>query len=117
MKKHTKIYLKAFGLSEGEYIPCEITGLPSGPPHHIENRGSGGDPTGSKDRIENLMALTLERHEALGERKDKMAYLFKVHLQRMVDHGVKFDRKFIESKIKYYESINAVSNDLAAVLD
>ena len=58
MKKHTKIYLDYFGLSEGDYIGSELTNSPSGPPHHIIFKSQGG-----KDEIENIMALTPKEHE------------------------------------------------------
>ena len=109
--------MKAFGYDPGDYIPCEISGLPAVDIHHIESRGSGGDPKNYKDRIENLMALTRQHHEHYGDKAIYMSRLFKWHMNRLIDHGVKFDRNYIENKIKRYESIDAVSNDIATILD
>lgn len=107
--------MKAFGYDEGDYISCEISGLPANDVHHIEARGNGGDPKGEKDRIENLMAITRQHHVHYGDKPYYMARLFKWHKNRMIDHGVKFDEKYINDKIKHYESINDTSNDLAVV--
>ena len=106
MKKHTKIYLEAFGLDEGDYIPCEITGAPANDIHHIESRGMGGDPKGNKDRIENLMAVTRESHIKYGDDPKFIAYLYTTHKWRMDDLGVTYDKDYIEHKIQYYKFLN-----------
>lgn len=106
VKKHTKIYLEAFGYDLEDFIPCEISGYKAVDIHHIESRGMGGNPTGSKDRVENLMAVTRKYHELYGDDPKYMAYLFKTHLMFMELSGVKFDRKWIERKIKQYENTN-----------
>ena len=103
MKKHTQIYLDAFGYDDTSFIPCEISGYKAVDIHHIEARGMGGDPKGDKDRIENLMAVTRKYHELYGDRPKYMAYLFKTHLMFMELSGVKFDRDWIEGKIKEYD--------------
>jgi 5-methylcytosine-specific restriction endonuclease McrA len=60
MKKHTKIYLKYFGYSIADFIPCEVCGSKAVDIHHIEPRGIGGSKT--KDVIENLQALCRSCH-------------------------------------------------------
>ncbi|NTU49575.1 MAG: HNH endonuclease [Desulfobulbaceae bacterium] len=55
MKGYVKNYLRAAGIKEGEFIPCEVCGLPAVDLHHIESRGMGGSKT--KDNPENLIAL------------------------------------------------------------
>lgn len=60
MKNHTKVYMKHFGLSEGDYIYSEISGQPAIDVHHLNARKIGGSKT--KDYIENLIALTREEH-------------------------------------------------------
>ena len=57
MKPYTKAYLKHFGYSPGEFIPCEICGSKAVDINHIDARGMGGNPAGDKDVLENLMAV------------------------------------------------------------
>lgn len=70
MKQHTKIYLDAFGYSEGDYIPCESCGGQATDIHHIESRGMGGSNT--KDTPENLMALCRTCHDMAHRHPAKM---------------------------------------------
>jgi 5-methylcytosine-specific restriction endonuclease McrA len=60
MKNHTKVYLKAMGLSPVEFISCEVCGRRANSVHHIRPRGMGGSKL--LDVIENLMALCQECH-------------------------------------------------------
>lgn len=110
MKPHTKIYFNALGYSlvesEKEFRPCEITGKQSNDIHHIEARGMGGDPTQSKDRIENLMAVTRKIHIKYGDKPQHMAFLFQKHLEFLETKGVEYDRAYMYAKIDYYNSIN-----------
>lgn len=99
MKKHTSIYLKAFGYGLGDFIPCEISGNRAVDVNHIEARGMGGNPAGDKDRIENLMAMTRELHLKHGDVSKDKAYLYKVHKEFMQNNGVKFDEDWINQKI------------------
>lgn len=88
MKNHTKIYLDAFGYSTADFIPCEKCGRKSVDIHHIENRKMGGDPTGSKDVIENLMALCRECHDLYGDVPDLRPLLKSIHEKQMVLAGI-----------------------------
>ena len=86
MRKHTKIYMKYFGLSEGDYIGSELTKSPSGPFHHIIFKSVGG-----KDEIENIMALTPREHNLahfIGDKKKwlKADYLQKKHNKFIKDY-------------------------------
>lgn len=90
MRKHVKIYMEYFGYGEQDYIPSELSGRPASDIHHIFNRGAGGDPTGSKDVIENLMALTREEHERYGERPEYIDFLKERHYKFMERKGVFF---------------------------
>ena len=60
MKKHTKIYFQAMGISPVEFVGCEVCGRRAVSIHHIRPRGMGGSKT--RDVIENLMALCHECH-------------------------------------------------------
>lgn len=66
MKQHTKIYLKFFGLSNDPtaFLPCEVCGAKAVDIHHIREKGMGGNPSGDRDNIANLIALCREDHEA-----------------------------------------------------
>jgi hypothetical protein len=74
MKHHTKIYMQAFGYSEGDYIPSEISGTPAVDIHHILPRGRGG-----KDTKENLMALNREEHDLAEDKTYSQEYLQYIH--------------------------------------
>ena len=101
MKKHTKLYLNAFGYDETDFIPSEVSGQKGIDIHHIDSRGMGG--SGSMDRIENLMALTREEHLEYGDKTYLKCILYKIHKKQMQLKGVKFNEKWINEKIKIYE--------------
>ena len=109
MQKHTQIYLKAFGYSEGDFIPSEISGTRAVDINHIECRGMGGNPSKDKDRIENLMAVTREEHIAYGDMKEHTAYLLIKHRDFMDQNGVKYDKQYMASKIGQYSNSNELS--------
>lgn len=89
MKRHTKIYMDAFGYDVSDFIPSEISGLPAVDINHIKCRGMGGDPTGGKDVIENLMAMTREEHIEYGDKVQHVEWLKDIHYAFMAKHGVK----------------------------
>jgi len=93
MKAHTKIYLKALGYDESDFMPCEITGATGVDIHHIVNR---------ENRIENLMLLTRFQHQELGEVKSKMCYLLKVHMEFLEANGVRFSTDWFEEQLNKY---------------
>ncbi len=84
MKKHTKIYMDAYGYDESDFIPCEICKAEAIDIHHIERRGMGGSKT--KDVPENLMALCRQCHEAFGDTKTFKDYLRRVHSKVITKH-------------------------------
>jgi hypothetical protein len=98
MSKHKEIYFKAFGYTPGDFIASEVSGALAVDIHAIECDGMGGGKEGH--RIENLIALTRKEHLAYGDKKHFKDWLFKVHLQHMEQHGVKFDREWIEEQIR-----------------
>jgi 5-methylcytosine-specific restriction endonuclease McrA len=83
MQKHTKIYMKFFNYGIEDFIPCEICETRANDIHHIENRGSGGDPKGEKDKIENLMAVCRKCHNEYGDVPELVEKLKIIHLTRM----------------------------------
>lgn len=85
MKNHTKVYFDFFGFDESDWIPCEIPGCGrvAVDINHINARGMGGNPSGSKDRIENLMGMCREHHLEFGDRKELKDWLNEVHTQYM----------------------------------
>tara|TARA_B110001450_G_scaffold8395_1_gene8412 strand:+ start:297 stop:596 length:300 start_codon:yes stop_codon:yes gene_type:complete len=98
MQKHTKIYFKSLGHVPGDFIACEISGQPAIDIHHITGRGRGGT-----DRIENLMALTRELHNKLGDKQQYMYKLLITHRDFLQNNGVKFDNNYFNELIKKYE--------------
>jgi hypothetical protein len=64
--------MEFFGLSPEERVPCErCWKAVAVDVHHCERRGMGGDPTGSKDRIENLGGVCRACHEILDSNPDE----------------------------------------------
>jgi hypothetical protein len=66
LKKHVAIYIKAFGIGEQSYVPCEaclrdMKMVRATDIHHLENRGMGGSK--NKDCLENLCALCRSCHD------------------------------------------------------
>ena len=81
MQKHTKIYFDHFGYFAGDYIPCEVAdcGCVAVDIHHIDARSMGGDCTGAKDVIENLMAMCRKHHDKYGDKKQYKEFLRETH--------------------------------------
>ena len=104
MKKHTKIYFDALGYDKTDYITSELSGKPAQDIHHIDCKGMGGNPSGSKDRIENLQAVTREEHLKYGDKQEHMYYLYTKHYEFLINNGVRFDIGYLLDKIKMYEN-------------
>lgn len=92
MKRHTKIYMDFFGYDKSDFIPSELSGRKAVDINHIDARGIGGNPSGDKDVIENLMALTREEHEKFGDKKRFKQLLIQAH------------RQFMETKVPYFDN-------------
>ena len=67
MSRHKKIYFDHYGLSEGDFIACEVCNKPAIDIHAIECDGMGGSKKGHK--IENLIAVCRECHIDKGDKK------------------------------------------------
>lgn len=87
MKNHTKVYLKYFGYSGYEYMPCEIEGChrPAVDINHIKARGMGGSK--HRDNIENLMGMCREHHLEYGDKKQHRDMLIEQHKKFMRENG------------------------------
>lgn len=79
MKRHTFIYLTYFGYDISSLILCEVCGARSVDLHHIIPKGMGGDPTGKRDVIENLIALCRECHNKAHNKEYSKEYLTELH--------------------------------------
>jgi len=79
MQKHTSIYFKESGLDPHGFTPCEICNAKATEIHHIECKGMGGDPTGSKDVFSNLMAVCRICHDRYGDIADQKEFLQEIH--------------------------------------
>jgi 5-methylcytosine-specific restriction endonuclease McrA len=101
MKPHTKIYLDFFDYKIPEDVSCEICGRPAVDIHHIEARQMGGNPSGDKDRIENLMALCRQDHDEYGDVPGEVREMLKkVHLKYMEYNGQKKNENNITGTIR-----------------
>lgn len=91
MKTHTKIYMDFFNYGIEDFIPCEIPGcgVRANDINHIKCRGMGGDPKGSKDVIENLMAMCRKHHIEYGDVPNKIEWLKEVHLKYIEANSLK----------------------------
>ena len=78
-----------FGYTEADFIPCEIPscGARAVDINHINARGMGGNPSGDKDDIRNLMAVCREHHLRYGDVREFKEWLKEVHLNFMKAHG------------------------------
>lgn len=83
MKPHVKTYLKFFGYTISDFIPCELCGAQAIEIHHVKPRGMGGSKY--RDNIENLMAVCRKCHEE-NEGKN-IQELTEIHLKKMQEHG------------------------------
>lgn len=81
MKNHTKIYMDFFGFKIAEDCICEIPDCQKFAKdiNHIKARGMGGNPSGDKDHIENLMAMCREHHLEFGDVREKEQWLIEIH--------------------------------------
>jgi len=82
--------MQYFGYQIPEDAICEMPGcgLPCVDINHIEARGMGGNPNGSKDSIENLMGMCRAHHNKHGDVRADKPMLKKIHLKFMQDYGV-----------------------------
>lgn len=62
-----------------DFVPCEVCGSRAVDIHHIDARGAGGDQTGEKDTIENLMAVCRSCHIKYGDKEQHAPLLNKKH--------------------------------------
>lgn len=63
MSPHKKVYFDYYGITEGDFWPCEYCGMPMVDVHAIKSDGMGGSPSKKTHVIENLMALCRKHHD------------------------------------------------------
>lgn len=83
MSPHKKIYFDYFGLTEGDWVACEVCNQTAVDVHAIDCDGMGGRPSKSTHKIENLIALCRKHHEQMGDKKQFKEYLREVHQRTM----------------------------------
>lgn len=78
-----------FGFKIPEDAICEIPfcGLPCQDINHIEARGMGGNPSGDKDDIKNLMGMCRAHHLKHGDVVADKPWLKEIHYKYMKDNG------------------------------
>lgn len=101
MQKYKKIYYDTFNypLHPDTYVESEISGSRAVDIHHIIGRGKKGEC-----RIENLIALTREEHNNLGDKKHHMCYLLNKHRDYLIKKGIDFDKDWFTELLNKYES-------------
>ena len=80
---YKKTYFEYFGYDESDPPICEISGKIAVDIHHIQARGMGGSKKKSIHKIDNLMALTREIHDKVGDKSDLKEKLKQIHLHFM----------------------------------
>jgi len=94
MQRHTKIYFDKSGIDPHGFVPCEICQAQAVDVNHIDARGMGGDPTGSKDTFGNLQAACRDCHNEYGDISDLKPMLKKIHAKQF------------PTKLKYIEEMD-----------
>jgi len=98
---YKQIYFDAFGIDADDhttFVPSEISNMASVDLHHIIGRGRKGE-----NRIENLIALTRIEHIELGDKKEYMAMLLKIHRAFLRNNGVHFSEEYFTQKLAIYD--------------
>lgn len=83
MRPYTRLYMTKMGYDESDFIPCEVCKAKAVDIHHINARGMGG--TGTKDTIENLMALCRTCHVKYGDKKKFIDILQDIHNEQIAN--------------------------------
>jgi len=104
MKPYTKVYLDHFDYSQGDFIPCEVTGNRAVDISHNDPRGMGGSK--HKDHIENLMALSREAHHFLEMNPTYYWWFQLVHYYFMVTK-VPYSDSILSLKDPIFEQIKS----------
>ncbi|MFY0655047.1 MAG: HNH endonuclease [Cyclobacteriaceae bacterium] len=81
MKIHTKIYLKYFGYTIADFIPCEICGAKSVDIHHLIFKKMGGSKL--LDYIENLIAVCRDCHNKCHDHPKFNEEAKEIHLKNL----------------------------------
>lgn len=97
-KEHTYVYMKIFGYTIADFVPCEISGDRCVDIHHIFSRGMGGTDLEDElyNRIENLMGLTRKMHDKYGDKQQFYEFLIHQHFEFLSANGIPYDKDFFE---------------------
>jgi len=87
MKNHKEVYFKYFGISHGEFVPCEICQENTNDIYHIKARTING--IFLMNNIHNLMALCKRCYNNYGNKKKMMNDLIKIHNSYIENHDIK----------------------------
>ena len=68
-----------FNYALDEFKPCEVCGNPMVHVCHIDCRGMGGNPSGDKDVIENLIGMCYSCDTKYGDKKQYYEFLKETH--------------------------------------
>lgn len=104
MKDYIKIYLDHFNFTEGDFIPCEVTGVRAVDISHNDPRGMGGSK--HKNYIGNLMALSREAHTFLEKNPTYYWWFQLIHYHYMVTK-VPYNDTVLSLKDPIFEQIKA----------
>ena len=85
MKAYTKTYLRYFGYSEADFVPCEVCGAKAVDIHHLTPRSLRKDLI---NKIDNLMALCRGCHDRAGKDWQFNENLRLIHRKRLLKSGL-----------------------------
>ena len=88
--------MDALGYEVGDFIECEATGGPCVDIHHINPRGMGGNPSGDKDCIENLMATNREFHIKCEQKLISKEEQIQIHFDFLRERGIEFNENYFD---------------------
>lgn len=85
MKQYTATYLKYFGYSTADFVPCEVCGAKAVDLHHLTPRSLRKDLI---NKIDNLMALCREHHDQAGKDREFNDELRLIHRKKLLQNGL-----------------------------
>ena len=62
----------------------------------------GGNPSKNRERIENLMCITVSEDLKYGDKEQYMSFLYQKHKDFLEFNGVKYDESYLDALIEKY---------------